>query len=395
MTLQRAEFSKLLQQVRARSVELCQPLEHDDYLIQSAPFVSPPKWHLAHTTWFFETLLLVPFFEGYRIYNPAFHYLFNSYYESLGERLARPHRGSVSRPVLNEVFRYRTHVDEALAALLQSELGSEARMVAEVGLHHEQQHQELLLMDIKHILFQNPERPRFLPDIGKEISVDLPLSFESFEAGVREIGFSGKGFCYDNELPRHRAFLEPFAIANRPVTNAEFLAFIEDGGYRQPALWLADGWDAVRRNGWEAPLYWQNGNRGWELYSLHGMQTLPLSEAVAHVSGYEADAFARWSGARLPTEAEWEAAVRSRPEKVLNVGHVWEWTSSAYAPYPGYQPLSGSLGEYNGKFMCNQWVLRGGCGATPANHARPTYRNYFEPEMRWHFGGIRLAKDVK
>jgi ergothioneine biosynthesis protein EgtB len=407
--------------VRGLTERLAAPLSPEDCAIQSMPDASPTRWHLAHTTWFFETFVLARAEPGRSPFHPDFAHLFNSYYHSVGEPFPRAKRGSLSRPSLDEVRAYRAHVDGDIEALL--ERGDERLRRVEsaivLGLNHEQQHQELLLTDILHVFAQNPLAPAYAgtaPRIGGAPAA--PLGWVAHEAGVREIGHAGAGFAYDNESPRHRVFVEPFALGTRLVTNGEFLAFLEDGGYRRHQHWLSLGWDRVKAEGWEAPLYWTKKDGRWWRFSLHGLLPLDPHEPVSHVSLFEADAYAAWAGARLPTEAEWEvasdgvpvagnllrltpdepSALRPRPsaargdEPTQMFGDVWEWTSSAYAPYPGFKPWAGSLGEYNGKFMCNQYVLRGGSCATPADHVRRTYRNFFPPEARWQFSGIRLAR---
>lgn len=377
--------------VRHRTLEICEPLEYDDYLVQSADFVSPPKWHLAHTTWFFETLLLSRV-SNYRWFHEDFKYLFNSYYKSIGKHLARPKRSSISRPTLKRVLEYRRYVEEAIVQLLQNELSAEAAATIELGIHHEEQHQELLLTDIKHILFQNPSPPTYIDRVVTHAEL-TPFKWVAFEGGVVSIGHEGDSFSFDNERPRHQAMLPPFYLANRPVTNGEYLEFVNAGGYSEPTLWLSDGWDWVERELWTAPLYWSKDSGNWKIFTLHGTIDLPLDEPVSHISGYEADAYARWKGMRLPTELEWEAAF-SR-QTLTGGGKTWEWTSSAYTAYPGFRPFAGAAGEYNGKFMCNQWVLRGGSGLTPKDHCRVTYRNFFHPHTRWQCSGLRLARDAK
>jgi ergothioneine biosynthesis protein EgtB len=407
--------------VRRFTEDLCEPLEVEDYVLQSMTDVSPTKWHLAHTTWFFETFVLGRD-KRYRPYQEQFAYLFNSYYETVGERLARDRRGLLSRPSVGEIFGYRQAVDDAMRALLKTDPEPDVASLVEVGLHHEQQHQELLLTDIKHVLWCNPLRPAYqFEQTGcgsDKTSNDAASSLQwiSLDGGIIEIGHDGAGFAYDNEGPRHEALLRAYSLANRLVTVGEFLEFIEDGGYRRPELWLSDGWTVVNENGWESPLYWIRDAAGWQQFTLHGVRPLDPGEPVCHVSLYEADAFARWAGVRLPTEAEWEWAAADVPqqgnfvescrlhpaaapdgesEELMQMyGDVWEWTASPYVPYPGYRPPAGALGEYNGKFMCNQMVLRGGSCATHSTHIRPTYRNFFQPEKRWQFMGIRLARDV-
>jgi ergothioneine biosynthesis protein EgtB len=390
-------------------------------MVQSSPDASPAKWHLAHTAWFFESFVLVPFLPGYRLFNRDFPWLFNSYYEGFSAFPEKKLRASFSRPALEEILRYRDHVDRDLERLLQSNADAEALRRIELGVNHEEQHQELLLTDIKHAFFTNPLRPVYKqPSPASEIaaSVASPFSFLTFPGGLRDVGHSGNGFCFDNELKRHRVWLEPFQFAGRLVTCAEFAAFMADGGYTKPELWLSAGWNAVKENNWRAPLYWtsDNGapstseNGDWSVFTLGG--ELPLeqigSSPVSHVSYFEADAYARWAGHRLPTEFEWESAAEGQPVEgnlldsglltpVQNengtkcFGDCWVWTSSAYLGYPGFRPLEGALGEYNGKFMSGQMVLRGGSCVTPAAHIRATYRNFFSAETRWQFSGIRLA----
>jgi len=403
--------------VRAATLALSEPLSAEDCALQSMPDASPTKWHLAHTSWYFETFALEPALPGYRPFQPAFRMLFNSYYNGVGPQFARPQRGLLTRPSLADVHAYREHVDRHLLALLEdAKLDAALREVVLLGTHHEQQHQELILTDIKHLLAQNPLAPVYRESAPHPSRTDgRDAHFVALPGGVREVGYAGAGFAFDNEGPRHRVYLEPFALAHRPVTNREYLAFVEAGGYRDPEPWLADGWAAVQRNGWEAPLYWQLRDGAWWTFTLGGLRELALDEPVTHVSFYEADAFARWAGARLPTEMEWEVAAASaelvgnfvesgtlhpRPARGSGsglaqlFGDVWEWTRSAYAPYPGYAPPPGALGEYNGKFMANQIVLRGGSCATPADHVRASYRNFFYPDTRWQFSGIRLARDA-
>jgi ergothioneine biosynthesis protein EgtB len=418
-------------QVRAWTHALCELLATEDYVVSSMPDVSPTKWHLAHSSWFFETFVLGPHFAGYEPLDSRYAFLFNSYYVQAGERHCRAQRGLVTRPTVEQVFEYRAYVDEHMLRLIDS-LDSdspgvtrgtgrnELRSLIVLGLNHEQQHQELMLTDIKHVLWMNPLRPSYRERAASALRhhdrLGGPGDWKDVEEGVYRIGYEGDGFFYDNERPLHRVFLEPFRIASRLVTNADYLAFIEDGGYTRSELWLSAGWDAVRTQGWEAPLYWERDGAGWSVFTLHGTEPVEGAEPVSHVSFYEADAYARWAGARLPTEAEWEVASASVPvdgafaESMLFhphaadedeatgdmrqcFGDVWQWTGSQYTPYPGYRPAAGAIGEYNGKWMADQWVLRGASIATPRSHARPTYRNFFHSPTRWQFSGIRLASD--
>ncbi|HEY8554350.1 MAG TPA: ergothioneine biosynthesis protein EgtB [Burkholderiales bacterium] len=404
-------------EVRSATESLCRPLAVEDYCIQSMPDVSPPKWHLAHTSWFFETFLLKPYVPGYREFHPQYEYLFNSYYQAVGTPYPRPQRGLLSRPTVQEIYRYRAHVDAAMERLFADPPPPHAEAIAArtvLGLHHEQQHQELLLTDIKHIFAINPLKPPYAECPEAPRARPAPLGWHAHPGGVVEIGHAGEGFAFDNEAPRHRVYLRPFALASRLVTNGEYLEFMEAGGYERPELWLADGWNEARAQQWRAPLYWERRDGRWWTYTLGGMRPVREDEPVCHVSYYEADAYARWVGKRLPSEAEWEvvaadlpvtgnfsdrgllhptpAAAGAMPAQMY--GDVWEWTASDYAPYPGYRPASGALGEYNGKFMCNQRVLRGGSCASPGSHLRPTYRNFFYAGTRWQFSGIRLAADA-
>ena len=395
------------QPVRAATLALIEPLSAEDCAIQSMPDASPVKWHLAHTTWFFETFVLEPHASGYRSFDPAYRYLFNSYYNALGARHPRPERGMLSRPSLAEVLAYRRHVDEAVLA--NNDLPPEP---IELGLHHEQQHQELILTDLKHLLSRNPLSPAYQKQWPLTPIRPRGRTWIGFQGGLHELGHAGAGFAFDNEAPRHRVWLEDFELASHPVTHGDFLEFIADRGYGRPELWLSAGWDLVRARGWQAPEYWRERDGQWHTFTLHGEVPVDCHTPVCHVSFYEAEAFARWAGARLPTEAEWEIAAQSAPQEGNFVesgalhplalreaslpaqmfGDVWEWTRSEYAPYPGYRPAAGAVGEYNGKFMSGQYVLRGGSCATPASHIRPTYRNFFPPEARWQFSGLRLAK---
>jgi ergothioneine biosynthesis protein EgtB len=402
--------------VRAATRALAAPLSAEDCAIQSMPDASPVKWHLAHTSWFFETFVLDAHLAGYRPFNAAFRVLFNSYYNAVGDKHPRPQRGLLSRPSLAEVLAYRAHVDAAVATLLaQAERVGRVDELLELGLHHEQQHQELILTDVKHMLSCNPLQPSYASLRPADDAAGAPpLAWNAFAAGLVEIGHDGVSFAFDNEKPRHRQYLNPFALASRPVTNAEYAAFIADGGYQRAELWLSEGWDWLHANRVGAPLYWEDGD-GRRQFTLHGMLPVEADAPVCHVSLFEADAYARWADARLPTEAEWEvaaagvplaghfvetgalrplAAGRSGAPLVQMFGDVWEWTQSAYAPYPGFRPAAGALGEYNGKFMSSQYVLRGGSCATPRSHIRATYRNFFPAATRWQFSGFRLARDA-
>jgi ergothioneine biosynthesis protein EgtB len=396
---------------------LCEPLETEDYVIQTMDDVSPTKWHLAHTSWFFETFVLEPNVPEYKTPNSNYAFLFNSYYNAVGDQHYRPHRGFISRPTVADVHDYRKHIDDHMDSFLANgEVSSELATVIEIGIHHEQQHQELMLTDIKNVLFCNPLRPSYhraeLPPLPKGGVPDL--QWQSFAEGIRKIGRDGAGFAYDNEWPRHRVFLEPFKLASRLVTAGEYREFMADGGYKRPELWLSEGWATMQKRGWEAPLYWERKDGECFVFTLSGLRKLDPREPVTHVSFFEADAYARWAGHRLPTEFEWETAAaglpiegnfansgRYHPEPCRAtgpgphqmLGDVWEWTLSSYAPYPGYRPPKGAIGEYNGKFMCNQYVLRGGSCATSQSHIRRTYRNFFPTDARWQFSGIRMADD--
>ncbi|MGS1119723.1 ergothioneine biosynthesis protein EgtB [Rhodanobacter sp. UC4436_H3] len=407
----RAGTAARFERVRRQTPALCASLTAEDMQLQSMPDASPAKWHLAHTTWFFETFVLAHD-PAWKPRDPAWHYLFNSYYQSVGPMHVRAQRGLLSRPSLDEVRDYRRRVDEAVLALLDRRDDPELASLVELGLQHEQQHQELLLTDIKHAFWCNPLQPALHSSIAAPAGAPtVPLQFLPGREGIVEIGHRGEGFAFDNETPRHRTLLQPHALANRLATNAEYLAFVREGGYREPGLWLSDGWATVQREGWQHPLYWQDDLASE--FTLAGVRALDPAEPVCHLSYYEADAFARWAGARLPTEAEWESAAqgvaiegnlqesgRCQPlpahagEGALQLfGDAWEWTASPYVGYPGYRPLPGSLGEYNGKFMCGQWVLRGGSCATPRDHIRASYRNFFPPHARWQFAGLRLGQD--
>jgi len=374
--------------VRSHTEELCRPLETEDYIPQPVVDISPPKWNIAHTTWFFEEMVLKRHIPGYRTFDPQFGFLFNSYYNSIGERTARDHRGDLSRPTVERVFEYRKFVDERMAELLVGEMTGEVRDLVILGLNHEQQHQELFLTDLKYTFGTNPifpvYREGFVPEEIAETKVAGEIEVES---GIHGIGYDGEGFCFDNELARHKVYLDDFAIRRNLVSNTGFLIFIADGGYKDHRLWHSEGWDWVKQNGIESPLYWHKRDGEWCSFTLGGLRKLHPDAPVCHVSFYEAAAFAEWAGMRLPTEFEWEVASRH-----LDWGLRWEWTNSAYLPYPGFRKASGAVGEYNGKFMINQMVLRGASVATPDGHSRPTYRNFFHPHLRWQFTGIRLAK---
>jgi len=399
--------------VRAQTAALAADLSAEDCALQSMPDASPVKWHLAHTTWFFETFVLDAHAAGYQPFNPQFRYLYNSYYNAVGEQFPRARRGLISRPALDEVWSYRAHVNAELAAQLDSgRLPEAALALVELGIQHEQQHQELVLTDFKHLLSQNPLLPAYregMPPRGGSLA---PQRWTYCAGGLIGIGHCGDGFAFDNELPRHRQHVAPFRLADRTVTNGEYRTFVADGGYRRPELWLSVGWDAVQQQDWQAPLYWRERDNEWLEFTLHGLQPLDDTRPVTHVSQFEADAYARWADARLPTEFEWECAAAhaeiegnfiesgafhpgTSPCKPLAglFGDVWEWTMSAYAPYPGYKPAPGAVGEYNGKFMSNQYVLRGGSCITPQSHIRAGYRNFFPSTARWQFSGIRLARD--
>lgn len=405
--------------VRAASEKLCEPLVTEDHMLQSMPDASPTRWHLAHTTWFFETFVLTPYCAGYRPHNPLFAYLFNSYYNAAGPRWPRPERGLLSRPTVAEIFEYRRAVDDQMRTFLKGELSAAARSTVILGFHHEQQHQELMLTDLKHAWAINPVGPVYRPAVTGAAAPGTAQQWLKFPEGLAWIGHDegAGGFAFDNESPRHRVFLQAFGMASRLVTNREYLAFMADDGYRRPELWLSEGWNTCQARQWAAPLYWAQREGVWNLFTLAGWRPMALDEPVCHVSYFEADAFARWAGARLPTEAEWETAAGEIPitGHFVEGGHfhpvagpsagdtgplhqlygdVWQWTASPYVSYPGFRPAAGALGEYNGKFMCNQFVLRGASCATPGSHARPSYRNFFPPDARWQFTGIRLAREA-
>lgn len=374
--------------VRNHSVAICAPLEIEDFVVQPIVDVSPPKWHLGHTTWFFETFILSPNFPGYEVFDPQYNFVFNSYYETIGARVIRTDRGNLSRPSVADVYQYREYVDQQMKAFLQSESMSKSiESLLELGLNHEQQHQELLLTDIKYILGHNPLFPAYRKDSGVKQENLLIGKMIHFNEGIYEIGFNGNGFCFDNELGRHKVYLQDFEISDRAVTNGEYLEFINDSGYTDFRHWHAEGWDWVKQNNIKSPLYWHFIEGQWMYYTLDGLQELDPGEAVCHINFYEAAAYAAWKGMRLPTEAEWEVASEEFPW-----GNRWEWTGSAYLPYPGFKKEAGAVGEYNGKFMVNQMVLRGASEATPKGHSRNTYRNFFHANLRWQFTGIRLAK---
>jgi len=402
--------------IRKETLALCEPLLIEDYGVQAMADVSPPKWHLAHTTWFFEEFLLKPYLPNWQPFHPQFGFLFNSYYEQIGPFYSRPHRGFLARPAVNEIRRYREHVDRIVADTLDwlaEAHHPEFIRRLELGLNHEQQHQELLLTDIKYNFFVNPLKPIYLPSTINMISRPAEANdWLAHEGGMVQIGHSEESFAFDNESPRHMVYLQPFRIAKRLVTNGEFLDFIEDWGYRRPELWLSEGWHTIQERGWEAPLYWEHTDGAWHEFTLHGSRPIDTAAAVCHVSYYEADAYARWLGYSLPSEEEWETAAGDIPvhgnlreqglmhpgaapdgDQIQQIfGDAWEWTHSAYSAYPGFRTSSGALGEYNGKFMCNQYVLRGGSCVTPSSHIRSSYRNFFTAADRWQFTGIRLAE---
>lgn len=393
--------------VRQRSLHLAEPLSAEDCCAQSMPDASPVKWHLAHTTWFFETFILEPREANFQPFHPAFRVLFNSYYNGVGAKHPRAQRGLLTRPSLETVLAYRADVDRRMTRLLATRPGdAELAALVELGLQHEQQHQELLLTDVKHLLAQSPLYPAYLDSPLPASCPPAPPDWIAFEGGLAEIGHTGAGFAFDNELPRHRQYVAPFALASRLVTNGEYLEFVEAGGYRDPALWLSEGWDLVAKGTLQHPLYWVNDDGRWLEFTLHGLLPLDPARPATHISLYEADAYARWRGARLPTEGEWEFAARDatlscgdlHPRAAGSAGlaqmfgECWQWTASSYAPYPGFAPAPGAIGEYNGKFMINQYVLRGSSCATPHGHARASYRNFFPAGARWQFTGIRLAR---
>ena len=399
-----SDFPGLLERyrtVRAFTHALCEPLVTEDYVVRTMTDVSPTKWHIAHTSWFFETFILTPYVPGYQPLDARYAYLFNSYYVQAGERHCRAQRGFVTRPTVADIYEYRAHVDRAMAPLLErlddTDGDADLRALVTLGLNHEQQHQELIVTDIKHVFWMNPLRPAYQPAAPPRARAAMPSDaprWREMSGGLYEIGHAGNGFAFDNESPRHRVYLEPFRLATTLVTNREYLEFINDDGYRRPTLWLSAGWDAVQSNGWCAPLYWEQDGDLWTVFTLRGMAAVDPDEPVRHVSFYESDAYARWAGARLPLEAEWEVMAASQPALPDLFESVWQWTASPYIGYPGFRPAGGAVGEYNGKFMADQWVLRGSSLATPPGHARPTYRNFFPSPTRWQFSGLRLASDV-
>ncbi|MFL9923255.1 ergothioneine biosynthesis protein EgtB [Herbaspirillum lusitanum] len=403
----RLQMSERFRRVRRQSLVIAEPLSAEDCCVQSMPDASPVKWHLAHTSWFFETFILERFEPNFHAWHPAYRVLFNSYYEGVGEKFPRPQRGLLTRPALDEVLAYRKDIDQRMLRLIEASKGwRDGEMdvggfdtLLELGLQHEQQHQELMLTDIKHLLSINPLKPAYqapTPALRDSAALATPLEWRSFEAGIVQVGHDEDGFCFDNELPLHRQFVEAFACASRLVSNLEYLQFIEAGGYDDPALWLSEGWEWRRQLNLYQPLYWQQDEAGnWLEFTEYGLLPLESHRAALHLSYYEADAYARWAGARLLTEAEWEhAACEPRVEGIEFFGVAWQWTSSSYAPYPGFSAPQGAVGEYNGKFMVNQYVLRGSSIATPLNHARLSYRNFFPAAARWQFSGIRLAKSL-
>lgn len=381
------DLRSMYQTIRNHSEHICKPLKTEDYVVQPVVDVSPPKWHLGHTTWFFETFLLKPYSKDYKEFDPAFNFVFNSYYESVGARVVRTDRGNLSRPTVNEIYQYRRYVDEAMNAFLSNDLSEEIKTLIILGFNHEQQHQELLYTDIKYILGHNPLLPAYNENGIESVEVDQNKEWISIEEGVYEIGFAGEGFCFDNELQRHKVYLQPYEICNRLITNEEYLEFINADGYTNFRYWHSEGWEWVKNKKATAPLYWHLINNEWHSYTLSGLQKIDLQQPVTHINYFEASAFAAWKGLRLPTETEWEVAA---PQ--FRWGQRWEWTESAYLPYPGFAKAEGAIGEYNGKFMVNQMVLRGASVATPEGHSRITYRNFFQTHLQWQFTGIRLAR---
>ncbi|WP_417517930.1 ergothioneine biosynthesis protein EgtB [Minwuia sp.] len=413
-----AELARRFRQTRAQTTALAEPLAPEDQVVQPMDDASPTKWHLAHTTWFYETFILTPFAPDYEPFDPHYAYLFNSYYEGAGERHPRPHRGLLTRPTVAEISAYRAHVDRAMAGLLEKlpeQANADIATLTELGINHEQQHQELIMTDLLYLFSCNPMSPAYSSDTPDTGDAAIPLDWISFDGGIRQIGHQA-GFAYDNEGPRHDVLLQPYRLANRAVTNGEWLEFMADGGYGQHDLWLSDGWATVQRENWQAPLYWQRaeGEGAWRAFGLHGLIDIDPAAPVRHISYYEADAFARWAGKRLPTEAEWEVASEGIAPEGNSLGtgtfapkpaqggeglrqmfgDVWEWTASPYVGYPGFRAPEGAVGEYNGKFMSGQMVLRGGSCVTPEGHVRASYRNFFYPHQRWQFAGLRLAEDA-
>jgi ergothioneine biosynthesis protein EgtB len=402
--------------IRKLTEKICEPLIAEDYVVQPVEDVSPPKWHIGHTSWFFETFILKKFHKKYKSFDPAFNFIFNSYYESIGNRLLRTQRGNLTRPSIDQIYEYRNYIDRHILEVLEGRLNLELITFLELGLQHEQQHQELLLTDIKYILGHNPLFPVYVErPMDKSIKVPRDIQFVEIPEGLYEIGYEGGGFCFDNEKPVHKRYVQKFRIMNRLITNGEYLQFMNDGGYRNFSYWLSDGWNMVQKFGWNAPFYWMGKEDDWHEYTLGGLKKIDIDAPVTHISFYEAEAFANWAGKRLLTEFEWEVAARFlKPDESKGnflesriyhpaaaadnnnqmLGDAWEWTYSAYHPYPGYKREEGPLGEYNGKFMIGQVILRGGSCATPRDHIRVTYRNFFQPEKRWQFTGIRLGENA-
>ncbi len=381
------DLADCYKKVRRRTEQICAPLQTEDYVVQPVVDVSPPKWHIGHVTWFFETFILKPYFMGYQEFNPNYNYVFNSYYETVGNRVIRTDRGNLSRPTVADIYQYRAYVDEAMAEFLCEEPPADVKELLILGFNHEEQHQELLLTDIKYILGHNPLFPAYSEDYVSPKVKQVDAEFIKMDEGIYEIGFEGDGFCFDNELNRHKVYLNAYEISSNLVTNAEYLEFINSGGYHDFSHWHAEGWDWVNTHKIEAPLYWHLIDGEWHNYTYHGLQQVNLNEPVCHISYFEAYAYASWKGLRLPTEFEWEAASAK-----FSWGKSWEWTESSYLPYPGFAKAPGAIGEYNGKFMVNQKVLRGASEVTPPGHSRATYRNFFQTHLRWQFTGIRLAR---